>query len=318
MKNILQRLSLVAIVILSVTFTACKKEPKSNANDSTNTKDANGIANAFDATSDDAAAMAGQVATMAGKTASGSYYMLCGQTVVDTGNGRTITITYDGTTICNGVQRTGTVVITLANGSALWDQPGAIANVAVNSVKVTDVTSSNSFTLNGNYTVTNETGGLAWELWWTAPVGTVVKHRETSTNMSVVFSDGTTGSWSVDRTRTWSKTSVGGNNVITYSVSSENSGNKDTWGTNRYGEAFSTNIATPISANNYSVNCEWRPFQGKYVYTVPSRNASASLLFGTDASGHSVGNATTCAPGYFLSYTLSTYNYTLSLYLPYW
>jgi hypothetical protein len=65
--------------------------------------------------------------------------------------------------------------------------------------------------------------------------------------------------------------------------------------------------------------CLWLPYQGKYVYNVPSRSATASILFGTDGSGNSVGSATTCdATGYYLSYTLSNYNYTLHLYLPYW
>jgi hypothetical protein len=312
MKTLTIRPLFIAVLLLSLAISSCKKESK--ANDSTNTKDANGVSNAVDATSDDAAAMAGQVAGIAGKTTSGGWYMLCGSTVVDTGNGRTITVTYDGTSICNGVTRTGTVVVTLASGSANWAQPGAVVNVAINNVKVTDVTSGNSFTLNGNHTITNETGGLAWTLWWNAPSGTIVKHRDKSSNMSVTFSDGTTGTWNVDRTRTWSLTG----NVITFSVSSENANNEDTWGTNRYGEQFTTNIATAISANNANALCYWRPFQGKYVYNVPNRNATASILFGTNSSGAPVGTSTTCAPGYYLTYTLSTYNYTLNLYLPYW
>ena len=316
MKTLINKLFFLAIIFFSLVFTSCKKETKSNANDSTNTKDANGISNAVDATSDDATAMAGQVATMAGKTTSASWYMLCGSTTVDTGTGSKITITYDGTTICNGVTRSGNVVVTLATGSATWAQQGAIVNVAINNVKVTDVTSGNSFTLNGTHTITNETGGLAWQLWWNAAPGTVVKHRDKSSNMTVTFSDGTTGSWNVDRTRTWSLSNTG--NVITFSVSTEATNNEDSWGTNRYGEQFNTNIATPISANNSNSLCWWRPFQGKYVYNVPSRSATASLTFGTNSSGAVVGTATTCAPGYYLTYTLSAYNYNLYLYLPYW
>ena len=313
MKNY-NRYIFALTILFSLIFTSCKKETKTSADDSTNTKDANSVSNAVDATSDDAAAMAGQVAGIAGKTASASWYMLCGQTVVDTGNGRTITITYDGTTVCNGVKRTGTVVITLASGSATWATQGAQVNVAINNVKVSDVSSQNSFTLNGTHTITNLTGGLAWTLWWNAPSGTVVKHRDQSSNMTVTFSDGTTGSWSVDRSRTWSL--VG--NVITYTISSDNSANHDTWGTNRYGETFYTSISTPIAANNYSSSCWWRPYQGVYNYTVPARNASASLTFGTSTTGVPVGTATTCAPGYYLTYTLSTYNYSLHLFLPYW
>jgi hypothetical protein len=316
MKTLINKSFFLAIVFFSLVFTACKKETKTNANDSTNVKDANGVSNAVDATSDDATALAGQVVRMAGKTTSASWYMLCGSTTVDTGNGNQITLTYDGSTTCNGVKRSGQVVVTLATGSALWSQQGAVVNVAINNVTVTDVTNGNSFTLNGTHTITNETGGLAWQLWWNAPGGTVVKHRDRSSNMTVKFSDGTTGSWSVDRTRTWSLSNTG--NVITFSVSTEAANNEDTWGTNRFGEQFNTNIATPISANNDNSLCLWRPYQGRYVYNVPSRSATASLTFGTNNSGTVVGTPTTCAPGYYLTYTLSTYNYNLNLFVLYW
>jgi hypothetical protein len=312
MKTLTTRSLFMATLILSLTFSSCKKESK--ANDSTNTKDANGVSNAVDATSDDATALAGQVAGIAGKTTSGGWFMLCGSTVVDTGDGHTITVTYDGSTVCNGVKRTGTVVVTLAAGSTSWAQAGAVVNVAINNVKVIDATTGNSFTLNGNHTITNVTGGLAWTLWWNAPSGTIVKHRDQSSNMSVTFSDGTNATWNVDRTRTWSLN----NGVITFSVSTDHNNGEDTWGTNRYGEQFNTNIATPISANNANIVCYWRPFQGKYVYNVPSRSATASILFGTNSSGGSVGTPTNCAPGYYLTYNLSNYNYTLNLYLPYW
>jgi hypothetical protein len=101
-------------------------------------------------------------------------------------------------------------------------------------------------------------------------------------------------------------------------MSTESSNGEDSWGTNRYGEQFNTNIPTAIMANDHDIACYWRPYQGKYVYNVPSRSATASVVFGTNSSGTSVGTASTCAPGYYLTYTLSTYNYTLNLYLPYW
>jgi hypothetical protein len=241
------------------------------------------------------------------------WYMLCGATAVDTGNGKQVTINYDGTTICNGLTRTGTVTITLTSG-ATWQTQGAVLNVAISNVKVTNTVTGNSLTLNGTHTITNETGGLAWEMFLPTPVGTTVKHRDKSSNMSVTFSDGSTGSWSVDRTRIWT---LGTNGGVNFEVTSENTGNEDTWGTNRYGEQFNTTIGTPIQADNNS-NCPWRPYVGLYTYNVPSRSASASILFGTNGSGASVGTATTCAPGYYLTYTLSTYNYTLHLFEYYW
>ncbi len=200
MKKALIYLPLMAVVILAITFTSCKKETTSNSNNLKNTTDANGVSNTVDANADDASASVGQVASLSGKTAgTGSlgYWMLCGASVVDTSasqQNKIVTVTYDGTSICNGVTRTGTITFTLTTGS-LWSQQNAVITEVISNLKVTDVSSLNSFTINGTHTITNETGGLAWELFWNPSLvpGGTVKHRDRSSNMQVTFSDGTSG-----------------------------------------------------------------------------------------------------------------------------
>lgn len=320
MKKSSSWIPMIAMMLFALSFAACKKASSTNGNDLTNSKDANGVSNAVDATSDDATATAGQYVAMAGKKSSGggaAWYMLCGATVVDTTVGQTITVTYDSSTVCNGVIRSGKITITLATGTAHWMDRGAVLNVHINNVKVTDVTSGNSFTLNGDHTITNETGGLAWEMFWNPTTGDSVAHRDRSSNMTVTFSDGTSGNWNVDRTRVWSVPTSA--HYVNFKVESENTGSEDSWGTNRYGESFNTQISTPIQADNASFACAWRPYAGKYVYNVPSRNATASVLFGTNNGGTPVGSPTACtATGYYFTYTLSTYGFNYNLYLPYW
>lgn len=333
MKRALIYMPFAAMIIFAITFTSCKKETttsKDNALQSS--QDANGISNTVDANADDGAATVGQVSSLSGKTSgTGSlgWWMLCGASVVDTSasqQNKVVTVTYDSTSICNGVIRSGTITFTLTHGN-LWSDIGAVITEQITNLKVTDVSSipNNSFTVNGTHTITNETGGLAWELFWNPSLvpGGTVKHRDQSSNMTVKFSDGTTGSWNVDRTRTWSASG----NVVTVSISSENTNNsEDTWGTNRYGVAFNTSIPTAITANDYnytsSPNCVWRPYQGLYKYS--DTQASASLQFGTNSAGTAVGTSTTTACGsgnssygYYFTYTLPAYNFNYYLFLPY-
>jgi hypothetical protein len=324
MKKNLIYWPLLTMALFAITFTSCKKETTTNSNNLKNTTDANGVSNTVDANADDASASVGQVSSLSGKTAgNGSlgYYMLCGATVVDTSasqNNKVVTVTYDGSSVCNGVTRSGTITYTLTSGN-LWSDQGAVITEVITNLKVTDVSSLNSFTVNGTHTITNETGGLAWELFWNPSLvpGGTVKHRDRSSNMSVTFSDGSHGTWSVDRTRTWSASS----GVVTVSISTEASNDEDTWGTNRYGQTFNTTIPTAISSNDYdfanSPNCIWRPYTGQYSYTDPS--GSASIKFGTNSSGSYIGTATTTACGsgnssygYYLTYTLPSYNYTFN------
>ncbi len=315
MMKLISKAPLVLIVALVMMLNACKKDKEAvKANDSISAQDDATVASAMDASSDDAAAAAGQVSGFSGKT-EGWWHsaVLCGSTAVDTGNGHSITITYDGGQTCKGLRRSGSITVALTNGTH-WSDMGATLSVTFNSLKVTDVNSGSEFTLSGTHSVVNETGGLAWMIIAGLSRNTTVSHRTQTHNMSVTFSDGTQRSWMIDRTVSWNSSDASGRNIITLSVYSENAGHVDITGTNRFGETFVNSIPITIAANNYNLLCWWMPYQGQYIHQTGSR--TTTVTFGTDSHGNAMGSPTECSDGYYITYTEN--GQTVSKFVRYW
>lgn len=300
-----------------ITLNSCKKNNSTVADDSVSAKDNTSISNAVNASTDDAASAAGQVQSFSGKTEGwwlGAVF--CGVSVVDSGTAgnRLITITYDSTTTCNGIIRSGTITVQNASGIA-WKEANSIITVTYNNLKITDPNTGSSYTLSGHNTLTKETAGLAWQvLYGTAPANTTVTRRNQG-DLTVTFDDGSARTWTVDRTRSWSN--VGGPIAVT--VSAEASGNIDVTGTNRYGLPFTNAITTPIVANNQP-GCIWRPYNGQSVHTAVRR--TTTVQYGADRAGAHVGTATACgngSDGYGLYITYTKANGASgNAFVPYW
>jgi hypothetical protein len=318
-KNYFKAL-VVLIGLVSMTLSSCKKS-SSAADDSISAQDANNVTNAVSSTSDDAASAAGQVGSYKSLSAGGSISLntsggnlLIDATITDTSS-TGIVISYAGINACNGILRSGTITITNTGGIP-WHEPNAQLTVTYNNLKVTEVQSGYSYTLNGTHTITNETGGLAWQVVaglapTTLTPTTTVTHRIQSTNMTITFPNGSQSTWSVDRTRSWSNT----NSVISVSVYSEHSGNVAETGSNRFGDAFSNTFLSPVTANS---NCLFRPYTGEWEHQISNR--TATLKFGTNPLGTSIGTPTYCGSyglyGYYITYTNGTI--TLNRFVSYW
>ena len=304
MKKFMLALSLSLAIGAVITLNSCKKvETTTAADDSVSAKDNNSVSNAVNATSDDAAATAGQVKTMSGKTygfGNSAFGLICGiQTFVfDTlGTNHTITVTYDGINTCNGIIRTGTVTIT-GNGIP-WNTAGSALSITYNGLKVYDPITQETYTLTGTHTLTKETSGLEWEVITGLTPNVVVTRRNTG-NLTITFADGSQRNWTVDRTRSWSNSANGLTPAV--SIYSEAANNIDVTGTNRFGLAFTNAINIPVMANS---NCGWRPYQGQLTHSVANR--TATVVYGTDSNGTPDGSATAtganCSQGYYITYT---------------
>jgi hypothetical protein len=312
MKNLILALPLSVAICAILTFSACKKtETTAVTDDSVSAQDVSSVNNALDLTSDDAASAAGQVQSYSGKSLGGWWQALCGASIVDT-TGRQLVITYDGSSGCFGIRRSGSVSITLSNGP--WRNMNAILTIVYNNLVVTDLVTGASFTINGTHTITNETGGLAWKIAFGLVTNSNVKHHNEA-DITVSFPNGSQKTWMVNRSREWSSTVTGNNNQITVTVYSEAPGGVDVTGINRYGNQFTNTILTNIMADNNPA-CPYKPYQGKVQYVVANR--STTVLYGTDANGNPIGTPTICGLGYFITYVNTSNGHTETRFVGYW
>ena len=206
--------------------------------------------------------------------------LICDATiVVDTvSNPRTITVTYNGANCLGTRTRTGVIVLSMAQ-NIRWRNAGAAINVSFQNFKVTRLRDNKSITLNGTQTYTNVSGGLLINL---PALGTLTR-TITSSNMSLTFDNGSQRNWQVARRRVFSY-----NNgiVITETGTQTVDGvtNVAEWGTNRFGNAFTTAITQAIVLKQ---DCSFRAGAGQVVHATPNFNASVTL--GLDASGNPTG-----------------------------
>ncbi|HWB62074.1 MAG TPA: hypothetical protein VG603_01095 [Chitinophagales bacterium] len=273
---------------------------KQKEDDSSLAEDHAAITMATDGLADDASSAAGQVKNFSGKTdeTDGWWQLLCGVASVDTNSGHQITLTYDSTASCVGIIKSGQISISL-NGSRHWRDQGAELSITLNNFKIANRFTGRYFILNGTETVTNETGGLAWLIMAGITPNATVAHRHRVNNLTITYSDGSQRTWNVDRTRTFTSVTSSGHNTISITVSSENTGNEDTWGTNRNGAQFISSLITPVISNN-NANCPYKPYQGEYSQQVGSNRLD--VLYGVDENGNPTGNPDACAYGYKITY----------------
>ena len=206
-------------------------------------------------------------------------------------------IRYNG--VINDVKRikTGDITIQLINGTQ-WKEAGAEIQLSYN-VSVTKVLSGKTFTLKGVKTITNITGGLLW--------GRTVDNTKIITHVidgkdTITFPDLTTRIWEHKVQRTWQQYAA---NIWTLTLNglgtSAGYDSLATWGVNRRGDNFYTQIKTPIVSTNL---CFWFPSKGEIVHTIvstaTSSSASVTLTLGVDSNGAAVTSG--CAAYYMISW----------------
>lgn len=286
-------LSLAALVLtVSFLFTACTKEASNDETDyttesATHSDDQNRFSNEVDGVANDINI---QLEATPGFGRTGRIEsLICDATIaVDTvSNPRTITITYNGTNCLGNRTRTGVVIVAMAQGTH-WANPGAVLTVTYQNLKITRLSDNKSITINGTQTFTNVSGGLLINL----PTLPAITHTITSNNMSVKFDDNSIRSWQVARKRVF--TYAGG---VVITVTGMHTDGTTTgiaeWGTNRFGNTFTTAITSPLI---FKQDCSFRLTTGVVTHTTTHFNAT--VTFGLNAAG----NPTSCpgAGNYYL------------------
>lgn len=301
-------LLIVTALSVSLFFSSCQKD-SSDGNEDVSTEasahndDESRVSTEIDAVANDADLV---LESTAGFYARDPQSIICDATIaVDTmSNPRTITITYNGTNCLGNRTRTGVIVISMAQG-VRWKNAGASVSLTFQNFKITRVSDNKSITINGTKTYTNVSGGLLLNL---ASLNTIT-HTITSSNMSITFDNSSQRTWQIARQRVFTYN----NGVVITTTGTHTEGNITgvaEWGTNRFGRAFTTSIATPVVIRQ---DCSFRITGGKVTHTLPAFTSSAT--FGLNAQG----NPTTCPAGnFYLKLEWATTNSnTYSTLIPY-
>lgn len=300
-----------AVLFLVASLTACKKET-SPANDNTQeasvqSDDQARFSSEVEAAANDADAAMETSASFSGRYSQAQTTIICDATLVydSVSNPRTITITYNGSNCWGTRTRTGTIILSMAQG-VHWKDPGAAVTITFQNFKVTRLADNKTITINGSQTYTNVSGGLLINL----PNLTSVTHAITSTNMSITFDDNTQRTWQVAKQRVFTFN----NGVVITTTGTHTDGaatNIAEWGLNRFGHAFASSIIEPLVVRQ---DCSFRLVSGQVKHTTPLVTATAT--FGLDATG-----APTSCPGsghyYFKVVWTSTNGNSLTVILPY-
>jgi hypothetical protein len=249
------------------------------------------------AQTDDQVQFSGQVETVANETnaimeLSGTMALrpaelpngLCGLGFVidSTSAARSINITYNGAD-CSGLfTRTGSVLVSIPAG-VHWKNAGAVITITYTNLTIKRIIDNRTIIINGSHQITNVSGGLLYAL---AGQGSIT-HTITSDGMGVKFDDGTLRLWKIARKRVFTYN----NGIVITTTGTHTEGSTEgvaEWGTNRFGNTFTSAITTPLVVRQ---DCNFRLVSGQIKHSVPLFTATAT--FGLNESG----NPTSCPAG---------------------
>jgi hypothetical protein len=195
--------------------------------------------------------------------------------IADSSNAlRVVTINYHGVDCFNQYSRTGVVVVSIPAG-VHWKNAGAAINITYQNLVITRIFDNKSITINGTHVITNVSGGLIYQL------GSLnsITHTITSNGMSITFANNNQRTWQVARQRVF--TYDNGIVVTTTGIHSEGSvTNIAEWGTNRFGNSFTSSITAPLVVRQ---DCNFRLVSGQIKHAVPLFTATAT--FGLNSQG---------------------------------
>jgi hypothetical protein len=201
-------------------------------------------------------------------------------TVDTVDNPRTITITYNGNNCAMDRTRTGSVVISIAQG-VVWRDAGAVVTVTFNKLAITRLSDNKTITLNGTHTYTNVSGGSLLSL--PNNPGDSIFHTITSNDMAITFDDGSKATWNVARRRAFTYN----DGYVISQTGTHASGsltNISMWGTDRYSNAFTVDILQPYVV---TLSCTWLLTSGEVQLSLP--NVTATVTYGVNSGGVATG-----------------------------
>lgn len=297
---------LIAALTITMGLTSCKKKKAFKEENGQASEDSRAAMGETDAVMAESNAAMGETKSLHGRYNSNQAIAPlatpCGYSV-DTASAFAsgmIKINYNGT-VCSNRKREGSIRLTIqdyASGKR-WKTAGCVVKVEYLGYKVTRASDDKSIELNGVQYVTNVTGGTWVELVFGQPN---LVHTVTGNDLSVKFNGDKTATYNINRKFTYTVSGI----VFTCTGegigSSDGISNLENYGITRDGDAFTSQVTTPVVWNT---TCGSRaPIKGEVNIKVEDKEFTLNCLFGTDASGNSVNTAANdCPYGFKVQWT---------------
>ena len=306
-NQLLRKAIIGTFALMFIIASGCKKDKVSETPDTSSMQQLAKDEVAVEAASDEALNDANDY--LSSNSSKQMSSLPCGATIDSTNvvnDTITYTVTFNGLNCAGNRLRQGTALIK-KHINTHWAVANTSVTVTLINFKVTRVATGKWVIINGTKTFKNVSGGLVCQLG----NGTVtsVVHEITGT-VNVTFEDNTTRTWQVARRRTFSGTQ--GQLIVTHEGFGAANGysNLVTWGVNRHGENFYTQI---IQGVVFKQTCGWDPCAGVRKHSIPSDNKEATLTFGYDDNDQPI-SGTSCPTKYKVDWVKNSNSGTL--YLP--
>lgn len=308
-KSIFKIAVMSAIVVF--TLSGCKKkeepEPKVDESGQASTDSRQAIGE-NDVSIDDINKTISDYPSMHGKQAAAAQTNTIAGLSVDTTGAYmgTIKLNYDGVTVVNNRKRSGSIKLTIINyvSGQRWKMAGCVMKVEYLAYRVTRASDAAFIELNGIQNLTNVSGGTWWELYTFAQPN--LSSSVTGTNLSVNFNGAGTASYNIHRQFTYTLSPA---YVLTCTGqgigTSGGISNLENYGTTRDGDAFTSQVTSPIVWNT---TCGGgAPLSGQLIIKVASKNFDLDCLFGVNSAGTPITvGSNQCAYGWKLTWTVGT------------
>lgn len=278
-KNLIS-LAAILVATIALTLTSCKKDDTgedkvSSATIEQVTADENEMDNIMsDAESDVSTVLVNNSGSLKSTASIPCNVTISTQAVVN--DTITIYVTYNGLN-CSGTRnRTGQIEIKMRAGTE-FEMAGATVIFKYVDFTVTRVATNKSVTLNGTLTYVNVSGGHRWQ------VGTTIDSyvEKVFGAIQASFNNGVVLEWNVARQLTL--TGVPGQFILAVDGFGESGAyqNLVAWGENQQGETFFGQITQSVI---HRQACDWNPCSGVKIYSVPSEDKTATVIFGYNSN----------------------------------
>ena len=212
-----------------------------------------------------------------------------------------ITLTYTGNDCLSLTSRSGSIIIQFPyNGTTLttWTTAGSKAQLTFVNYKVTRLSNNKSLTFNGYHAIKNVNGGGVIQLL----AGATILHQIRA-DMQITFDDGTSRTWLVAKTRTFTNVLGLITNTIAGDTTFGSYVHAAVWGTNRLGQPFTVDLPTSVAYYLAGTLCLYRPHTGVLIHYASA--FSYTITYGVDILGNPV-TFGQCPYGYKFNWIDST------------